>query len=76
MNAKGSRQEVTRTGTKRSGIKAHIRGWDVGVFVEIKYNGDSDCDEVYITKTTGSNGNFEKLVCCFNDLGDHITAAE
>ena len=58
----GNRGEVTRLGTKNSGIVAHIRGWNIGVFVSINHvNGE---DVIVINKTGGSNSslNNELLV--------------
>lgn len=51
---KGSRGEATRMGTPSSGIHAHIRGWDVGISVDIQdVNGVDVC---YVYKTAGSHG--------------------
>lgn len=53
-NVQGSRGEATRMGTPASGITAHIRGWDVGIQVDIQdVNGSDVC---YVYKTGGSNG--------------------
>ena len=52
----GNRGEATRMGTKDSGFYAHIRGWDVGVRVELYYNEETEKDEIFIYKTGGSNG--------------------
>jgi hypothetical protein len=49
----GRSSEVTRTGTKNSGMSAHIRTWDFGVIVEIE-NRDG-LDVVRVHKTGGSN---------------------
>ena len=49
----GSKGEVTRQGTKSSGIDGHIRGWEFGVRVQIYVNDDGE-DEVHITITDGS----------------------
>lgn len=46
----GDRKEVTRCGTKNSGIRAHIRGWKIGVSVVGKaVNGDADEFRIYAT---------------------------
>ncbi len=49
----GSRGPVTRTGTKQSGMTAHIRGWDVGVRIECQNIDGKDVITVY--RTGGSN---------------------
>lgn len=50
----GSRGEATRTGTKNSGMFAHIRGWNIGVRVELDYD-EEEGDVVKIFLTGGSN---------------------
>jgi hypothetical protein len=48
------RTEATRSGTKNSGIRAHIRGWNVGVKVIGRMvNGRAVFD---VFRTSGSNG--------------------
>ncbi len=49
----GNRGEATRMGTKNSGIRGHIRGWNVGVRIEGSH-GDRDTFDVYAT--SGSSG--------------------
>jgi len=49
----GGRGETTRTGTKNSGLSAHIRGWNVGVLVDVKHVDGKDIIEV--RRTGGSN---------------------
>jgi len=44
---KGSRGEATRLGTPNSGIKGHIRGWNLGVRVAC-FVGDNGKDQVVI----------------------------
>ena len=34
---KGSRGEVTRCGTKSSGLKCFVNGWDVGLMAGLRY---------------------------------------
>ena len=66
-NLRGARQEITRTGTKSSGIVAHIRGWNVGCRVVINHDKDGN-DVVTVYKTGGSNGReSEKIVAQFSD---------
>ena len=50
----GSTQQITRTGTKNSGIRAHIRGWNIGVRIILKHVEGRDILEVW--ETTGSRG--------------------
>ena len=52
---RGARKPQTLTGTKNSGVQAHIRGWNVGVEVRLSHVNGKDIVQVY--KTTGSNGN-------------------
>ena len=53
----GNRGPATRMGTKTSGIRGHIRGWDVGVEVYggVSFNGD-DILEIYVTYGSNQNG--------------------
>ena len=57
---KGNRGTASRMGTPKSGLRSHIRGWDVGVRVVIWAAGDSDIVEIH--QTSGSNGGPEKLL--------------
>ena len=50
----GSRGPATRQGGKESGIRGHIRGWDIGVRVEGTHG---TVDAFHIHLTPGSNGN-------------------
>lgn len=44
----------TATGTKNTGLSAHVRGWDLGVYVDLRVDADGkDVIEVY--RTGGSN---------------------
>lgn len=54
-NMKGSRGETTRCGNAASGITGHLRGWDIGVRVNVRaLNSGEDVVDVYLTG--GSNG--------------------
>jgi len=57
----GNRNQVTRLGTPRSGISAHVRGWDIGARVTIYVNGDGK-DEVTVYRTSGSNAHTRDTV--------------
>ena len=61
----GGRGETTRTGTKNSGLSAHVRGWDFGVKVEINHVKGENVVHVY--KTGGSNGGAETLITAFKE---------
>ena len=51
----GNRGEATRMGSKASGIRGHIRGWDNGVRV-VGRVGPSGRDVFDVYATGGSNG--------------------
>lgn len=53
-----ARTKASRTGNKNSGIKAHIRGWDLGCEVRIYVN-DRGEDEMVVSLTGGSNSPHE-----------------
>ncbi len=55
-NIKGCRGEATRTGTPKSGIEGHIRGFNIGgeVWMSEKEQGSKD-DKIYFRITGGSN---------------------
>ena len=57
---KGVRGETSRTGTKNSGISAHIRGWDVGCRVSLWHDRDRNEDVITVYKTGGSNNPFSE----------------
>ena len=62
----GNRGESTRMGTKKSGIKGHIRGWNVGARVWMRFNEETQEDECTIDLTSGSGyGNSEKRLGTF-----------
>lgn len=50
----GNKGRATRCGSKSSGMLAHIRGWDIGVYVELKVN-ERGQDEIELYLTGGSN---------------------
>jgi hypothetical protein len=50
----GSRGQVSRLGTKRSGMVTQVQGWNFGVKAAIYYNEKTDRDEVRIMLTHGS----------------------
>ena len=52
----GNRGSTTRCGTKEGGLTAHVRGWDVGVRVECRYDEKLGRDVISVYQTSGSNG--------------------
>jgi len=52
----GNRGKASRQGTEESGLWAHVRGWNIGVHVECRYDKQNDRDIIYVYQTTGSNG--------------------
>jgi hypothetical protein len=61
-NIKGSRSLVTCRGDAKSGVSGHLRGWDIGVYVEV-YADEHGDDAVSIEITGGSNrtGSLKKI---------------
>lgn len=53
---RGNRGEGTRMGSKASGMQGHIRGWNIGIRVNLFHNEETGKDEVAVYKTGGSNG--------------------
>ena len=53
---KGNRGEASRMGSKESGIRGHIRGWNVGVEVSCYHDERTGKDVCYVYLTGGSNG--------------------
>ena len=52
----GQRGQASRLGSKKSGLTAQARGWNIGAKIICRYNEESKKDEVLIYKTGGSNG--------------------
>ena len=46
---------ATRRGSKTSGLSGHLRGWNIGVRVELEYK-EGIGDVINIYHTSGSNG--------------------
>jgi hypothetical protein len=53
-NIVGQAGPTSRIGSARSGIRAHVRGWDIGVLVAGGAEGETDEFDVWLT--SGSNG--------------------
>jgi hypothetical protein len=63
----GHRGEITGAGTKASGISAHIRGSDVGVWVDISHEQDIG-DVVRVYRTGGNNAVTQRtLIATFSE---------
>jgi len=68
---KGDRGQVTRTGTKNSGLYGHVRGWSVGGVVDVLHIDGKDVVRVYATSGSKS-GQGRKLIAEFSDI-DQVT---
>ena len=53
---KGNRGWVTRTGTKDSGMVAHVHGWNFGIKVDLFHDHDTGEDFAQVYRTGGKNG--------------------
>jgi len=51
----GNRGRATRMGTKKSGMDGHIRGWNIGARVFMRFNKETQQDECTIDLTSGSS---------------------
>jgi len=54
----GNRGESTRMGTTSSGIRAHIRGWNIGFSITcraLEQEKGQEIDECVVSETGGSN---------------------
>lgn len=70
---RGNRGPASRCGSKHSGIKATVNGWDTGVEVEIHY--ENERDVVYIYRTLGTNGDGRTLVAKFDNGSETATTS-
>ncbi|KKN35466.1 hypothetical protein LCGC14_0783180 [marine sediment metagenome] len=61
----GSRGAASRMGSKKSGLDGHIRGWDIGARVFMRYNEQTKENECTIDLTSGSNGGGSKRLGVF-----------
>jgi len=50
----GGQKEVTRSGTKNSGISGYVQGWRFGVQINMYVNDEGE-DEAHIFLTDGSS---------------------
>lgn len=51
----GNRSEVSRLGSKASGMLSDTNGWTIGAKVHIEYNEETKQDEVTVYITKGSS---------------------
>ena len=58
----GNRGNVSRLGSKKSGISAEINGWNKGVFVFGRFNKETGKDEFIVEETGGSMGSAPKKI--------------
>lgn len=71
----GNRRKVTRCGDKVSGMWCHVRGWHVGVEVELVYDGKNDQDVIVVSRTTGSRGLGKKVIATIRERDDEKCGA-
>lgn len=55
----GQRGQASRLGSKRSGLRAAVNGWDSGIYVEAAHD---DKDKFYVYATGGSHGGPVRLL--------------
>ena len=64
----GNRSQISRLGSKSSGIVAKAQGWKIGAEIIIRHNEKTGKDEVRIIKTGGSNARIEpELIIKFTE---------
>ena len=54
-----------RVGTKKTGVRGHVRGWDIGAFVEMRHVEEGARDQVEVHIVRGSNDGLDALVGAF-----------
>jgi len=59
---RGSREEASRLGTKKSGIEAHINGWSAGVAIYAAHDVSNKEDRFSIYITSSSSGGNESFI--------------
>lgn len=70
----GGRGETTRTGTKYSGMNAHVRGWNLGIKIELSHENGRDIVSVY--QTGGSNGHGPRILLAQIDEKEGLVASD
>lgn len=57
---RGHRSQVSRTGTKVSGMHTTCNGWDIGASIIASYSSELDSDIINVIITGGSNNSRTK----------------
>lgn len=57
----GNRGEATQLGGKESGIRGHIRGWGMGISVDLGYSDKDKQDYLNASLTSGSNHRYSSI---------------
>lgn len=70
INSQG--KVISKRGFKAYGMTAHIRGWHVGVFVDIYHNEETGKDEIKVYRTTGSGQNHKIMGNPIEELIAHV----
>lgn len=61
-----ARTTVSRQGSKENPVRAHVRGWDLGIKVRVGSGpGDEDIVSVYLTSGSNDTGP-DKMIGYFN----------
>lgn len=63
---------ATRTGTQGSGIRGHIRGWNIGGDVELHARGDLDTCSLLLTGGSKGERNLGVEIAAFEEEGPRI----
>lgn len=63
---KGNRGAASRLGTKSSGIRADVNGWNVGVCVIASVDSRGN-DVIRVYRTGGSNGTRDELIATIGE---------
>lgn len=56
VTAEGARGGCSRTGTRRSGVTAHARGWTIGASVDVRHENGRDVVRVFLTSGSTAGG--------------------
>jgi len=60
-STRGNRGIMGKCGTKKSGYKGHLRGWNIGGEIYLYHQEDKNRDVINITLTKGSNNHNDKI---------------
>lgn len=67
-----AKTHASRRRSKSSGLWSHIRGWNIGVEVNVKHDDKTGYDVISIYKTGGSNDSNRKELITEISEGDKI----